>query len=299
MPQTSLKKIVGYRSAGPSDLEMLRSELNSSAWRCLSTWLDISCTKPSWIIFSLLQGALVEALVLLTHPGYGIPLECIRLPGHRTNGSIDSRLLQLGIDRAKQCGAKELFYSASQDFLEENIRDLGFCRWRELYCYESADHVISSVNGYPTAEARLFSRTEIISLIEQTSESCDDSQTKYFQSSIGSFADAKLTLETLELAPHAPSWWFVALGPGDKKVGLILPVLNYGEPTIGFIGVVPSFRGRGVASCLLMKLLSMVNRWGYQSISAEVDRRNRSMQRALSKSGFRLAYRKQEWRLTI
>jgi GNAT superfamily N-acetyltransferase len=243
---------------------------------------------------------LVQALVLLTHPGYGIPLECIRLPSQRANGSIDCHLLQLGIDCAKNCDAKELFYSVSEDFSqEERIRDLGFCHWRETCCYESADHLISSVNGYRTVETSLFSRTEIISLLEQTSESCDDSQTKYFQHSMGSFADAKLTLETMELAPHAPSWWFVALGPGDMKLGLILPVLNYGELTIGFMGVVPAFRGQGVASYLLGKLLSMVYRWGYRSISAEVDQKNSSMRRALSKSGFRLAGRKQEWRLKM
>jgi RimJ/RimL family protein N-acetyltransferase len=279
---------------------MLRSELKSSAWRRLSTWLDISCTKPSWIIFSLWRGVVVQTLVLLTHPGYGIPLELIRLPGQRGNGSIDSRLLQLGIDWAKECDARELFYSASENFSEEErIRDLGFCQWRELHCYESADHVISSLNGYRTVEARLFSRTEIISLIEQTSESCDDSQTKYFQHSIGSFADAKLTLETMELAPHDPSWWLIALSPDDKKVGLILPVLNYGELTIGFMGVVPTFRGRGLASYLLKQLFPMINRSGYLTIFAEVDQRNRSMQRALSKSGFRLACRKREWRLNI
>jgi len=279
---------------------MLRSELNSSEWQRLSTWLDISCTKPSWIFFSLWRGVLVQAVVLLTHPGYGIPLECIRLLSQGANGSIDSHLLQLGVECAKSCDAKELFYSVSEDFSEEErIWDLGFCHWREIYCYQSADLVISPVNGYRTVETSRFSRTEIIWLIEQTSDSCDDSQTKYFQHSMGSFADAKLTLETMELVPHASSWWFVALGPGDMKLGLILPVLNYGELTIGFMGVVPTFRGQGVASYLLGKLLSMVYRWGYRSISAEVDQKNRSMQRALSKSGFRLVGRKQEWRLKM
>jgi len=280
---------------------MLRSELNSIVWRRLSTWLDISCTKSSWIIFNLWRGVLAQALVLLTHPGCAIPLECIRLPGQRANGPTDSRLLQLGIDCAKKCGARQLFYSASEGISEEErIRDLGFFRWRKLYCYESADHLIASVSdGYRTVEARLFSRAEIISLIEQASESCDDSQTKYFQYSMGNSADANLTLETMELAPHDPSWWLVALGSDEKKVGLILPVLNYGELTIGFVGVLPAYRGRGVASYLLRQLFPMLHRWGYPSISAEVDQRNGSMQRALSKSGFRLTCRKQEWRLTI
>jgi RimJ/RimL family protein N-acetyltransferase len=65
------------------------------------------------------------------------------------------------------------------------------------------------------------------------------------------------------------------------------------------MGVVPTFRGRGLASYLLKQLFPMINRLGYLTIFAEVDQRNRSMQRALSKSGFRLACRRREWRLTI
>jgi RimJ/RimL family protein N-acetyltransferase len=288
-----------YAIADNSDLRMLQSELNPSARRRLATWLDLSCTKPSWIIFSLARGALVEALVLLTHPDYGIPLECVRLSGQTTDGPIDSKLLRLAIDCAKRGGASELFYSGSQDSDRKLIGDLGFCHWREVDCYESVLHIISTVDGYRTVEARMFARTEIISLIERTSESCDDSQTKYFHHSIGSFGDAKITLETMELAWHDASWWLVAIGPDDQKVGLILPVLNYGKLTIGFIGVVPAFRGRGIASYLLKQLPPIVNRSGYSAIYAEVDQRNRSMQRTLSKSGFRLACRKQEWRLTI
>jgi RimJ/RimL family protein N-acetyltransferase len=288
------------RIADNSDLHILQSELNPSAWRRLARWLDLSCTKPSWIILSLARGALVEALVLLTHPAYGIPLEFVRLFRQPTGEPMDRHLFRSGIDCAEKCGAKELFYSTSEDFSErEIIRGLGFSHWREIYCYKSTGCIISAVNDCCTVEARMFAQTEIIALIERSSECCGDSQTKYFHDSLGSYGDAKLTLETMELASHDPCWWLVALGPDDQPVGLVLPVLNYGELTIGFIGVAPDFRGRGIASCLLKQLLPIANRSGYSAIYAEVDQKNRSMQKALAKSGFRLECRKDEWRLTI
>jgi GNAT superfamily N-acetyltransferase len=237
---------------------------------------------------------------LLTHSSYGIPLECVRLPGQTTDGPIDPQLFHLAIDCAKKCGARELFYSEEEDLSQrERIDDLGFSRWREVYCYESGGPFISTIDGYRTAEVGMFPQADIVSLIEQTSKFCNDSQTRYFQRSLGSYGDAKLTLETMELAPHEASWWLVALGSDGQKVGLILPVLNYGELMIGFIGVLPAFRGRGIASYLLKQFLPIANRSSYSAIYAEVDERNKSMQRTASKSGFRLVRRKQEWRLPI
>jgi ribosomal protein S18 acetylase RimI-like enzyme len=262
--------------------------------------MELSCTRSSWITLNLRRGALVQALVLLTHSSYGIPLECVRLPGQTIAGSIDCQLFRPAIDCAKRSGARELFYSEEKDLSQsEHIDDLGFSHWRSVYCYESGGPFISSSDGYRTAEVRIFPRAEIVSLIEQTSKSCDDSQTRYFRRSLSSYGDAKLTLETMELASHEASWWLVALGPDGQKVGLILPVLNYGELTIGFIGVLPAFRGRGIASFLLEQFLPIANRSGYSAVYAEVDERNKSMQRTVSKSGFRLVRRKQEWRLAI
>ena len=289
-----------YRAADDSDLRTLQSELNPDAWRRLATWMDLSCTRSSWITLNLRRGTLVQALVLLTHSSYGIPLECVRLPGQAIAGTIDCELFRLAVDCAKRCGARELFYSAEDDLSQSvHINDLGFSRWRGVYCYESGAPSISSVDGYRTAEVRIFPQAEIVSLIEQTSRFCDDSQTRYFQRSLGSYGDAKLTLETMELASYEAAWWLVALSPGGQKLGLILPVLNYGELTIGFIGVLPAFRGRGIASYLLEQFLPIANRSGYSPVYAEVDERNKSMQRTVLKSGFRLARRKQEWRLII
>jgi RimJ/RimL family protein N-acetyltransferase len=286
--------------ADDSDLEILRSELNSEAWQRLAIWLELLCTKPSWIVLNLRRGALIEALVLLTHPAYGIPLEFVRLFRQPIRGPNYSRLFRFGIGRARICGARELFYSTSEDRSEkEFIRRLGFSRWREVYCYKSTGHVISAVDDYRWVEAEMFPQAEIISLIERASESCDDSQTKYYHQSLGSYADAKLTLETIQLASHDPRWWLVALGPGGQQVGLVLPVLEYGELKIGFIGVISDFRGRGIASFLLKQLLPIVKNSGYPAIYADVDRRNRPMQRALAKSGFNLERRKLEWRLTL
>jgi GNAT superfamily N-acetyltransferase len=286
-----------YRTADDSDLDMLESELSGDAWQRLARWLKLSCTRPSWIILSFGHEALLETLVLLTHPAYGIPLEFIRLSRQETCAPIDAGLLRSGIQCAKKHGAKELFYSTSRNSSEGKLlRDFGFLRWREIDRYRSVGRIISSTDNCSIVEMGMFTRGEIISLVERTSESCNDSQTKYFSRSLGSCGDAELTLEIMELASHNPGWWLVALGPGERQTGIVLPVLNYGELTIGYIGVVPEFRGRGIASYLLSQVYPIVRRSGYSVIYAEVDKGNRSMHRTLANSGFRLESEKQEWR---
>jgi RimJ/RimL family protein N-acetyltransferase len=289
-----------YRTAHVSDLDLLESELDAEAWQRLVRWLELSCTKPSWITLGLSRETLLDVLVLLTHPAYGIPLELVSLSCQRTGRPIDAGLLRAGIQCAEKHGSRELFYSAPRNSLEDELLgDFGFSLWRGVYRYRSAGHIVSSINDCSIVRAGMFTRGEIICLIERTSESCNDSQTKYFSRSLGSRGDAELTLQIMELTPHDPGWWLVALGPRERQTGLVLPVLNYGELTIGYIGVVPEFRGRGIASHLLIQLQPIVHRSGYSMIYAEVDKGNRSMHRTLAKSGFRLESENQEWRLAI
>jgi ribosomal protein S18 acetylase RimI-like enzyme len=319
-----------YRTADDADLDLLESEFSGDLWQRLSRWRELSCTRPSWITLVLSHGAVLEALALLTHPAYGIPLELIRLVRQKTGAPIDAGLLRSGIQCAKKHGAKELFYSIPKDASDAGLLgNFGFLRWREVCGYNRTGAMeywsngvtewwnsntpvlqhanTPSLDASPNKISRVlsitaagtFTRKQIVSLIEQSSESCGDSQTKYFCRSLGRSGDAELTLQIMELAPHDPGWWLVALAPGGQQVGLVLPVLNYGELTIGYIGIIPEFRGQGIASYLLSQLHPIVNRSGYTAIYAEVDKANRSMQRTLAKSGFRLESEKQEWVLVI
>jgi GNAT superfamily N-acetyltransferase len=289
-----------YESADHFGLEMLRSWVSPDAWRRLASWLEHRCTKPSWIVARQPVGTPVQALVLLTHPHYGIPLEGIWFPELASEQAIDEGLLRQAIDCAKRFGARELFFSGPEIYLKrEQPCDFRAGPWREVLIYESAAKIACALDNYQVIEARFLPRSEIISLVERTSAGSDDSQTKHFQHFLGDSADARLTLEVLELAPHESSWWLVAVDQTGRKVGLVLPVLNYGELTIGFVGVLPDLRGRGIARFLLAQFLAIANLSGYPAVYAEVDAKNRSMQRTASQSGFRLIRRKREWRVTF
>jgi ribosomal protein S18 acetylase RimI-like enzyme len=165
--------------------------------------------------------------------------------------------------------------------------------------FESEGPVALPARGYGSIEAGNFTRSEIIDLVAKTSERCSDSQIELYRQRLGGMADAEMTLRMMESTRYDPRWWRVALCQEGNTVGIVFPVVAFGEATIGFVGIIPEHRGRNVATFLFSEAWSVIKQHGYASLSAEADERNVSMHRALTKSQFNRSSRKQEWRLEI
>jgi hypothetical protein len=291
---------LNYRSARESDLPILRSELSEQTWLNLARLLESACTKPDWILLNFEAGALTDALALVAPGESNLPLEIIRLQAE-FGAKIDPlRLFQRAIEKAKALAVTELYCTIPEDSSDaSSLLDTGFRRWRKVARYESTGPVDIGVRGYRSAEVGNFSRSEIIALIEKTSEHSLDSQIEIYRQRLGGMADAEVTLRMMESTSYHPRWWRVALSPEGNTVGIIFPVIAFGEPTIGFIGVIPEHRGRNIASFLLTESWSLMKRQGLSTLCAEADQRSVSMHRALSKSQFRRRSQKQEWRLEL
>jgi GNAT superfamily N-acetyltransferase len=288
------------RSVRESDLPILRLGLSEGAWRNLARLLESACTKPDWILLSFEKGVLADVLALVAPSEFNLPLEIVRL--HRgLDARIDSfRLFQRAIEKAKALGISQLYctvpeYSADAAVLAH----AGFCRWRKVVRFESAGPVNLEVQDYRSAEVANFARSEIIALIGNTSEGCRDSQIVFYRQRLGPLADAEMTLQMMESARYESRWWRVALSPDSKTVGIILLVVAFGEPAIGYIGIVPDHRGRNIASYLITESWSLMKQQGHSTLSAEADERSVSMHRALTKSQFNRLWQKQEWRLDL
>ena len=287
-----------YRFAQQSDLQTVRSELSEEAWRRLSRLLECRCTQPDWIVLALVGKTLTATLALVTHTEFGLPLELFEFHGSLKGCSFE--LLQFVVGKARSLGSRELFYTVPADSAETAaISDAGFRHWRNTVRFKSTKLTDGGMGGYRSCAAADFDRSEIVVLLEQTSELSADSQIQFYRERLGARKDAEMTLEVMEYTQYDPNWWRVALTPGGQTIGIVLPVLVHGEPTIGFIGVRPERRGRKIAQFLLAEAWSVLSRSGRPTIYAEADQRNASMYRALISSGFTLQCRQQEWRLDL
>jgi GNAT superfamily N-acetyltransferase len=290
----------GSRFARESDMQILQSTIGFGAWNRLSTLLEFSCTKPEWIVLDFEDGALEGALALVAPSEFNVPLEIVRLHSREDSKTDELPLFERAIERGRSFGTRELYYTVSEDSTDVAIISEALFRpWRKIVRFESAGPIESAIPGYRSAEVNDFNRADIIALLEKTSEHSRDSQIDHYRRLLGTFVDANLTLQMLESTRYDPSWWRVALNTAGRTLGVILPVVAFGELTVGFIGVIPEIRGRNVASFLLSEAWSFIKLKGHISLSAEADERNVSIHRALMKSQFSRRSEKQEWRLEL
>jgi GNAT superfamily N-acetyltransferase len=289
-----------YWGAGQSVLAILRSELGQSAWTDLARLLDSGCTKPGWILLGFEAGRLMNVLILAAPSEFNLPLEIIQLHRVRDRKTDCWQLFPRAIEKARELGVSELYCTVPEKSPEAAaLSEAGFRRWRKIVRFESAGPVDLGVRGYRSVEAGNFPRSEVIALIEKTSEHSLDSQIEFYRKHLGTVEDAEMTLRMMESTKYQAAWWRLALAPGGEILGVIFPVLAFGEPTIGFLGIVPEYRGRKIASFLLAEAWSIMKEDGHSSLCAEVDQRSVSMQRALAKSQFTRRSPMQEWRLEL
>lgn len=288
------------RFAQPSDLPILRSALSQEAWSCLCRLLEFSCTKPEWILLGFETQRIASVLVLASHSGDSPPMEIFRLHGESDERLDYLRFVQLAIEKARKLGASELYYTISEGAADAAvISKAQFYRWRKVVRFESAGAIGPRVPCYRSAIVGNLARTEVVALVERASALSADSQINFYRQRLGSAADAEMTVKMLESTRYDPSWWRVAFDPDGHAVGIIFPVIAFGEPTVGFIGVLPEYRGQNVASFLLTEAWLAMKRHGGSSLCAEADQQSTAMHRALTKSGFVRRWQKQEWRLEL
>jgi ribosomal protein S18 acetylase RimI-like enzyme len=288
----------GHRFAQPPDLAMLRAELSLEDWRHLSLLLDHGCLSPDWILLGFDGGLLAEALALVAPRDLSSPVELIRLHGWFGGRDGSLRLFQRALNKAQALGARELYSTALEDSQDGLILlDLGFRKWRRIARFELDSAFPDAPGGVEFVAVSDFERSEIVALIAKTSAHSADRQIQYYRRRLGEFADAEMTLQVMESTKYNPNSWRVAVDSNRRAVGIIFPVIAFGESTVGFVGVIQASRRRGIASALLAEAWRVMNREGYKSLSAETDCRNMPMQRALMKSGFALRSENQEWKL--
>jgi ribosomal protein S18 acetylase RimI-like enzyme len=85
-----------------------------------------------------------------------------------------------------------------------------------------------------------------------------------------------------------PATYLVAVDvPSGEYIGLVRVWINPGRPRLGLIAVLPSYRGRGLASLLLARAFRVLHERGKKEVTAEVDETNAASSALLAKLGAR------------
>lgn len=148
--------------------------------------------------------------------------------------------------------------------------------------------------GLPQRPGRLEFRPEpddavIFDVFRRIHQGSLDAHVRRTIATSGLDAAAQEDLDYLRWMPSPRSWWRLAHTPAGELVGLSVPSRNYGDPLIGYIGVVPEQRGHGYAYDLLVEATHILADDGADRIVAGTDQSNFPMAATFAKAGYPIA----------
>ncbi|WP_410785649.1 GNAT family N-acetyltransferase [Kribbella sp. C-35] len=82
-------------------------------------------------------------------------------------------------------------------------------------------------------------------------------------------------------------WWRLAHDETGELVGFHLPSANAGGPVVGYLGIVPEHRGKGLINDLLADLTHQLAETGAENIRADTDFGNIPMAKSFERQGYR------------
>ncbi|MFC4112781.1 GNAT family N-acetyltransferase [Nonomuraea zeae] len=147
-----------------------------------------------------------------------------------------------------------------------------------------ADGVPAATGALRFAEA---SDEEFLAVFRRIAEGSLDAQTRANLLAKGVDATAREEMDFYLGAPGRREWWRLAYTPEDEVAGMAIPSATPYNVNVGYLGVVPEFRGRGYVDEVLAEITRIHDANGEQRITATTDLGNAPMAAAFRRAGYR------------
>lgn len=272
-----------------------------------------SAMRPAWCFVAERGGEAAGAAALWTLPGEMVPLDVVLVeaPWHEPDLATGTHLLRKVLDIARDLGAGTIGHVLDdppawpqwQRFPErrvELLERLGFVRMRE-----SLRVAWRGVRA-PAVPDRLAYRTldevgeaAFVAAIARVSEGTLDQEIQTERGAKGADVAAGELFELLHKLEHDPAWWQLAYTPADDLVGLVMPAKAPSAAVIGYIGVVPEFRGRRYVDDLLALTTATLRNAGFDRVVADTDLRNAPMAAAFHRAGYATFGTRREYQVDL
>ncbi|MEU8087227.1 GNAT family N-acetyltransferase [Micromonospora sp. NPDC049101] len=146
-------------------------------------------------------------------------------------------------------------------------------------------------DGVPGAAGRLrfteASDEEFLGLFRRIAEGSLDAQTRADLAAKGVDATAREEMDFYLRAPGKREWWRIAYTREGEVAGMAIPSATPYNVNVGYLGVVPEFRGRGYVDEVLAEITRLHATNGESRITATTDMGNAPMAAAFARAGYR------------
>ncbi|MFF3670685.1 GNAT family N-acetyltransferase [Microtetraspora malaysiensis] len=146
-------------------------------------------------------------------------------------------------------------------------------------------------DGVPPAGGRLrfaeASDEEFLTVFARIAEGSMDAQTRANLAAKGVDATAREEMDFYLNAPGKREWWRIAYTHEGEVAGMAIPSATPYNVNVGYLGVVPEFRGRGYVDEVLAEITRIHAANGELRITATTDVGNAPMAAAFGRAGYR------------
>lgn len=126
-----------------------------------------------------------------------------------------------------------------------------------------------------------------VDVFRRVSEGSLDAATAREIARLGAEEAAREEVAMYKSMPGDRDWWRLAYDGDGELVGFHVPSANAGGPVVGYLGVVPEHRGKGLINDLLADLTHQLAETGAEQIRADTDFGNVPMAKSFERQGYR------------
>ncbi|GAB3359719.1 GNAT family N-acetyltransferase [Micromonospora halotolerans] len=296
--------MIFYRAAAPAELDRVTSWIVTepvgwiSADRYLAELAD-DMYRAEWTWIAERDGQVVGRALWWGPKGSAHPvaLDCLDVnPAVGDRATVAAELIRAalaGFPEPVQYAIKvaggwrdDPATSAAVEWRRAAAHAAGLTREVERLQFEWAP-----ADGVPPAASRLrfaeASDEEFLAVFRRIAEGSLDAQTRANLAAKGVDATAREEMDFYLGAPGKREWWRIAYTREGEVAGMGIPSATPYNVNVGYLGVVPEFRGRGYVDEVLAEITRLHAANGESRITATTDMGNAPMAAAFGRAGYR------------
>ncbi|MBC9714859.1 GNAT family N-acetyltransferase [Streptomyces sp. TRM66268-LWL] len=299
-----------FRSATVSDTDRVAAVVVDEpvGWIPAERYLDElgqRMYRPEWTWLAEDEGRLMGRALwwgqsTAEHP---VDLDCLYVDASVSDrAKVAAGLLSAGLEDFAARGASRLpiFTLRLTGGWRDDPAVVAAYEWRHAAAQAAGlSHVVERLQlewtadaGLPAAGDRLTyaraSDEEFLEMFRRIAVGTLDDGTRKDIAEMGAEAAARHNMDFYLDCLGERDWWRLAYDATGEVVGLAIPSATPYARNIGYIGVVPEFRGRGYVDEVLAEMTRMQAEAGAERITATTDMGNAPMAAAFARAGYKV-----------
>jgi RimJ/RimL family protein N-acetyltransferase len=294
----------------------------SDTERYLRRLFETECSRLDWCFIAEIDGTARARLALWALPGTGEPLDFVlfnadwRVATVETESAavallhhIETVFRASGLESIGHCQdvpPREPQWQSDRDKREQLLKREGFQISRHTLRYRLQEQRVDAESSHESSirlDLAPMSESDhalLLSLVAEVASASHDQLDRDGCAEHGAIEHARLLIEDLRDMRIDEGWWQIAYerdaeGGRGSAVGFILPTASADMGTIGYVGVLPSHRGKGYIDTLLDYAGKTLASAALPRIVADTDLSNTPMARAFERNGWVHFGERLEW----